>query len=122
MQEIYGVVERYIECWNQADPERRRSLIEDVWAADASYTDPLADVRGREAIAAVITAARQQFAGLVFSLGGPVDANHNQARFTWHLGPDGGEPLVIGFDVAVLDAEGRISAVHGFLDQVPAAA
>ena len=122
MQEIYGVVERYIECWNQADPGRRRSLIEDVWAADASYTDPLADVRGREAIDAVIAAAQQQFGGLVFSLAGPVDANHNQARFTWHLGPHGGEPLVIGFDVAVLDADGRISAVHGFLDKVPAAA
>ena len=122
MQEIHGVIERYIECWNQADPRRRRSLIEQVWAADASYTDPLADVRGREAIDAVIGAAQQQFPGLVFSLGGPVDANHHQARFTWHLGPDGGEPLVIGFDVAVLDADGRIRAVYGFLDKVPAAA
>ena len=118
MQEI---IERYIECWNQADPQRRRSLIESVWAADATYTDPLADVRGREAIDAVIGAAQQQFPGLVFSLGGPVDANHHQARFTWHLGPDGGEPLVIGFDVAVLDADGRIHAVYGFLDKVPAA-
>jgi hypothetical protein len=27
---------------------------------------------------------------------------------------------VAGFDVAVLDASGRISAVHGFLDRVPA--
>jgi hypothetical protein len=122
MQETYGVIERYIECWNQADPERRRSLIEELWAVDASYTDPLADVRGREAIDAVIAAAQRQFAGLVFSLGGPVDANHNQARFTWHLGPRGGEPLVVGFDVAVLDADRRIRAVHGFLDKVPAAA
>jgi hypothetical protein len=118
MQEI---VEQYIECWNQTDPERRRSLIGEVWAADASYTDPVADVRGRAAIDAMIAAAQQQFAGLAFSLGGPVDANHNQARFTWHLGPHGGEPLVIGFDVAVLDASGQIQAVHGFLDQVPAA-
>jgi hypothetical protein len=29
---------------------------------------------------------------------------------------------VIGFDVAVLDAESQISSVHGFLDKVPAAA
>jgi len=34
----------------------------------------------------------------------------------------GAEPLVIGFDVAVLDASGQIQAVHGFLDKVPAAA
>jgi hypothetical protein len=52
-------------------------------------------------------AAQQQFAGLTFTLGGPVDANHNQARFTWHLGPDGGEPVGIGFDVLVLDSAGR---------------
>jgi SnoaL-like domain len=119
---MQDIIERYLECWNQTDPELRRGLIEQVWAADASYTDPLADVRGREAIDAVIGAAQQQFGGLVFALGGPVDAHHNQARFTWHLGPDGGEPLVIGFDVAVLDASGQIRSVHGFLDQVPAAA
>ncbi len=119
MQEI---IERYIECWNQTDPQQRRTLVGAVWAADASYTDPLADVRGREAIDAVIGAVQAQFPGWAFSLGGPVDANHNQARFTWHLGPDGGEAIVIGFDVAVLDGDGLIGAVYGFLDKVPAAA
>jgi hypothetical protein len=29
---------------------------------------------------------------------------------------------VIGFDVAVLDADGQFASVHGFLDKVPAAA
>ena len=119
MQEI---IERYIAAWNEADPGRRRSLIDSVWAADGSYTDPLADVRGRDAIDAVIAAAQQQFPGLMFSLGGPVDANHQQARFSWWLGPAGGEPVVIGFDVAVLEAGGQIGAVYGFLDKVPAAA
>ena len=59
----------------------------------------------------------------MFRLGGPVDANHNQARFTWHLGPStAASRMVIGFDVAVLDASGQIRSVHGFLDKVPAAA
>jgi hypothetical protein len=119
MQEI---IERYIECWNQTDPSRRRSLVDAVWAEDAIYTDPLADVRGRAAIDALIGAAQAQFPGLVFSLGGPVDGHHNQARFTWHLGPDGGEAIVVGFDVAVVDASGHLAAVRGFLDKVPAAA
>jgi hypothetical protein len=119
MQEI---IERYIATWNETDAERRRALIEEVWAADGSYTDPLADVRGRDQVDAVVAAAQQQFPGLVFRLAGPVDANHNQARFTWHLGPSGGEPLVVGFDVAVLNGEGQIRSVHGFLDKVPAAA
>jgi hypothetical protein len=29
---------------------------------------------------------------------------------------------VIGFDVVVLDGDGKIASVHGFLDKVPAAA
>ena len=116
MQEI---VERYIASWNETDPEVRHGLVGDLFAADASYTDPLADVRGRDAIDGLIGAVQQQFAGLVFSLGGPVDANHGQARFTWNLGPAGGEPVVVGFDVAVLNAEGQIASVHGFLDKVP---
>jgi hypothetical protein len=116
------IITRYLDAWNETDAAARHSLVASLWAADGSYTDPLADVRGPDAIADLMGAAQQQFAGLVFTLGGPVDANHNQARFTWHLGPDGGEPVVIGFDVLVLDSAGRIASVHGFLDKVPAAA
>jgi hypothetical protein len=122
MQEI---IERYIAAWNETDPRLRRSLVDELWAADASYTDPLTEVHGRDEIDATIAAVQQQFPGWVFRLGGPVDANHNQARFTWHLGPDPstrGEPVVIGFDVAVLNDHGQICSVHGFLDKVPAAA
>ena len=116
MQEI---IERYLAAWNETDPARRRSLVDALWAEDGSYTDPLADVRGREAIDGLIGAVQQQFPGLVFTLGGAVDAHHGQARFTWHLGPGGGEPIVIGFDVAVLNGGGQIGSVYGFLDKVP---
>ncbi len=115
MQEMQGVIERYIATWNQADPRVRRALIDELWAADGSYTDPLADVHGRDEIDATIAAVQQQFPGLVFRLGGPVDANHNQARFTWHLGPVNGEPIVIGFDVETgIDGDDRfpISGCH----------
>ena len=116
------IIDRYLAAWNETDPEARRALVGSLWAADGSYTDPLADVHGPDAIAALIGAAQEQFAGLAFTLGGPVDANHNQARFTWHLAPYGAEPVVIGFDVVVLDGGDKIASVHGFLDKVPAAA
>ena len=119
MQEI---IERYIAAWNETDPERRRTLVDSLWAADGSYTDPHADAHRREEIEGLIGAVQEQFPGFVFTLGGPVDGHHNQARFTWNLGPSaGGEPVVIGFDVAVLDSGGQIRSVHGFLDKVPAA-
>jgi hypothetical protein len=113
------VIARYLACWNQTDPVARRTLIDEVWAADAEYTDPMAQARGRDAIDATIGAVQEQFPGLVFSLAGPVDAHHRQARFTWGLGPEGAEPLVIGFDVAATDENDKITTVLGFLDKVP---
>jgi hypothetical protein len=50
-----------------------------------------------------------------------VDGHHDQARFTWNLGPAGEEPPVVGFDVAELDADGRIQRVLGFIDKAPVA-
>jgi hypothetical protein len=83
------------------------------------YIDPLAEAHGRDAIEATIGAVQAQFPGFVFSLAGPVDAHHRQARFTWGLGPEGAEPLAVGFDVAVTDEDDRIVTVLGFLDKVP---
>ena len=88
-------------------------------AFDGRYVDPLAEVTGRDQFDAVIAAAQAQFAGMTFRLAGPVDAHHDQARFTWHLGPDGADAVVIGFDVAQRDADGRLALVLGFLDKVP---
>ena len=117
------LITRYVDCWNETDPEARRKLIDGTWAADASYIDPLAEAHGRDAIDATIAAAQAQFPGFVFTLAGPVDAHHRQARFTWGLGPEGpegAEPLIVGSDVAVTDDDGRLVTVLGFLDKVPA--
>jgi hypothetical protein len=118
MQEM---VERYLAVWNETDAARRRKLVDELWAEDGSYTDPLADAHGRAEIDGLIGAVQQQFPDFVFTLGGPVDAHHDQARFTWHLGPEGTEPVVTGFDVAVLNGGGQIRSVYGFLDKVPSA-
>jgi SnoaL-like domain len=114
------VITRYLDCWNETDPVARRKLIDEVWSADAEYTDPLAEARGRAQIDAVIAAAQSQFPGLVFTQAGQVDAHHRQARFRWALGPEGEESLVEGFDVAVIDEQNKITTVFGFLDKVPA--
>ena len=115
-------VDRYLAAWNETDPTARLAAVTEVFSADVRYTDPLVDVRGAEALAATIGAVQAQFPGFVFRPAGPADAHHDQVRFTWELGPEGVEAPIVGFDVAVLDADGRISTVLGFLDRVPAAA
>ncbi|MEU8165566.1 nuclear transport factor 2 family protein [Micromonospora sp. NPDC049004] len=116
-----ALAERYIAIWNETDPARRRTEIADVWASDARYVDPLTVAEGRDAIDATIAAVQGQFPGMTFRLAGPVDGHHDQLRFTWELGPDGVEAPVVGFDVAVLDGNGQLRQVLGFLDRVPVA-
>ncbi|MEU0472430.1 hypothetical protein ACFW5S_30570 [Streptomyces olivaceus] len=55
----------------------------------------------------------------MFTQVGEIDAHHRQVRLRWGLGPEGAEPVVVGFDVLVLDESGRIRDVRGFLDKVP---
>jgi hypothetical protein len=116
-----NLVERYLAAWNETDAAARAKAVAEVWTEDATYTDPLADVAGHAGIAAVIEGAQGMFPGFVFTAGKVYDAHHGIARFTWHLGPAGEEPVVIGFDVVELAGDGRISKVLGFLDQVPTA-
>ncbi|MEU8615828.1 nuclear transport factor 2 family protein [Actinoplanes sp. NPDC048791] len=122
MSDFDIVVQRYLAAWNETDPQSRRAAIEEAFTADIRYVDPLAAVEGHAALDGLIGAVQAQFPGWAFTPGGPVDAHHEQARFTWHLGPAGEKPVVIGFDVAELGADGRIRTVLGFIDQAPAAA
>jgi hypothetical protein len=113
------LAEKYIAAWNETDPSVRHALIGEIWAEDSRYIDPLAEVTGRDEGIELVAAAQAQFAGMTFRLAGPVDAHHDQARFTWELGPDGDAAVVIGSDVALRDAGGRLALVLGFLDKVP---
>jgi hypothetical protein len=50
-----------------------------------------------------------------------VDVHHDRVRFRWKAVPDGGEePVAAGTDFGVLASDGRLRAVTGFLDQMPA--
>ncbi|HET8523004.1 MAG TPA: nuclear transport factor 2 family protein [Thermomicrobiales bacterium] len=120
MTNVNAVIDRYIDAWNESNPAARMALIDETWTEDAVYIDPLVAASGREAIAATIGAVQEQFPGFTFRLAGQPDSHHNLARFTWELAASAeAVPLVVGFDVAVLSEDGRLRAVHGFLDKVP---
>jgi hypothetical protein len=122
MTTFENIADAYIAAWNARDAAERERAVAAAFAPGATYTDPLADVAGREAITELIGGAQQQFTGWTFRLSGPVDGHHGQARFTWALGPDDAEAPVVGFDVVTLDDKGLITSVLGFLDRVPTAA
>jgi len=112
------VAQRYIAVWNETDPERRRALIEESFAPDAHYLDPLMAGRGHAEVDALIAGVQQRFPEFRFALIGKPDGFGDQVRFSWGLGPDGADAPIKGTDFAELH-EGRLKSVTGFLDQIP---
>jgi hypothetical protein len=115
-----ALVDDYIAAWNERDGEARKSAVAAVWADEGRYVDPLADVTGLNEIDDLIGAVQTQAPGHVFRLLEEPESHHNFVRFGWELVPEsGGEALAIGRDVGRTNADGRLSAVVGFLDKAP---
>jgi hypothetical protein len=112
-------VTAYIDAWNATDPGERAALLDRLATDDVRYVDPLADVTGRDGLGGVIGAAQQQFPGMRFTLVSGPDAHHDVVRFSWGLGPEGAEPVVVGTDSVLLAEDGRFALVTGYLDKVP---
>jgi hypothetical protein len=117
MQEL---AERYLDTFNETDPDRRRALLAAVYTEQAGYTDPHVELSGTDQIDAFIAQVQESMPGLRFGLHGPVDSHHGQARFQWHAGTAEQPKALIGFDV-IVTTEGRIERVYGFTDAEPAA-
>jgi SnoaL-like domain len=121
MTDAETIATRYIACWNARDPQRRRDLLAALWTEDATYLDPLMRAEDRDGVGALIEGVQARFADFRFALTGRADGHADRLRFSWSLGPEGGEAVVEGTDFAELAADGRLRAVTGFLDRVPPA-
>lgn len=117
-----ALIDRYIDIWNETDAGKRRELIARTWTEDARYLDPLMSSEGHGGIDAMIQAVQERFPDYRFVLVGATDSYQDRLRFSWALGPAGGPAVVKGTDFATVAADGRLQAVTGFLDQVPAGA
>ena len=122
MTDPTDIAARYVACWNERDPARRRALVAALWAEGATYRDPMMAAEGHDAIAALIEGVQARFPAFRFAPAGRADGFAEVVRFAWTLGPERGEAPIAGTDIALLDVEGRLRAVTGFLDRVPDAA
>ena len=114
------VASRYIDLWNERTPSRRREILNQNWTADARYVDPLMSGDGHDGVDALVAGVQQRFPDFKFRLIGEPDGFGDHLRFSWGLGPDGGDSPIKGTDFALL-SDGRIRSITGFLDQVPGA-
>ena len=119
MYDANHIITRYLASFNETDADRRRELLDELYRSNSTYTDPHVDLRGPEQIDSFIAQTQERFPGFTFTLGGAIDAHHEQARFQWNAGPADEPDRYVGFDVIVTDG-GRIRSVYGFMDTAPA--
>jgi SnoaL-like domain len=120
MTDHKAVANRYIDLWSERTPSRRREMLNQNWTTDAKYVDPLMSGEGHDGVDALVAGVQQRFPDFKFRLIGEPNGFGDHIRFSWGLGPDGGDTPIKGTDFAVL-SDGRIRSITGFLDQVPAA-
>jgi hypothetical protein len=113
------IADRYIAVWNETDQGRRRALLAEGWAENATYVDPMMAGEGRERIGELIGAVHAQFPGFRFKLDGRADGHGDKVRFSWTLGPDSAADTIKGTDFITVE-DGRLKSITGFLDKVPA--
>jgi len=121
MPDFQTIAERYIQLWNEREPQLRQRLLEQDWSQGASFTDPMAQVAGHSDINTLISNVQSRFPEFRFKLTTPANGYGEHLRFSWGLGPDGVEPIIEGSDVVSLK-NNRIDRVVGFFDKLPAQA
>ncbi|MEZ0168194.1 nuclear transport factor 2 family protein [Microvirga sp. TS319] len=121
MTDAAAIATRYISLWNESDSQCRKARLTELWSENGTYLDPLMQGHGHDQILDLIEGVHRQFPGFRFALVGQPDGYGNQVRFSWQLGPEGGDGPIKGTDFATLE-NGRLATVTGFLDQVPTVA
>ena len=118
------VVLAYIEAWNTPDEQARRDLLDRCWADEGTYTDPISEVRGKEALVAHIgrflsERPSRRSTGHRIPIGSGVDHHHGMIRFTWVMLDPKGVSVFQGLDVGEFAADGRLRRIIGFFGPPP---
>jgi hypothetical protein len=107
-----------LEVFGERDSERRKSVINDIYAENCTFFEADDQIVGHDALNAKVGKILEEAPGFVFRLAGPAEVNHDVGRARWHFGPNGIAPVVTGMDVAVFK-HGRICSLYTFLDKAP---
>jgi len=111
---IERAIATYCAAWNETDPAKRDAILREVWAEDATYTDPTVHTVGRKALVDHITAVFVRYPDSSIVMTSKVDTHHGLARFAWKKVLADGTSLPEGIDFAEVGADGRIKRIIGF--------
>jgi hypothetical protein len=114
-----SVVDRYARAWLETDPTARRALLDECWAVDGVYCDPLGRVTGRDGLADHIAGFQAGQPGARLEVVTGVDEHDGYVRFGWRLRAPDGSVALEGTDFGELDGDGVLRRIIGFFGPLP---
>ena len=118
MTTIPPAFDHMLAAWNERDPAKIRSHLEQALAPEIHFVDPSIETRGLDEFEANVRDFRSRLPDARCSRASGVDAHHDLYRYAWEI-HRGDELLLAGFDVARVDAAGRVVQVLGFFGPLP---
>ena len=110
-----SLIDTYCLAWSAPTEAERARLLEAVWSAEATYTDPTVHARGAAELLAHISAVVARRPGAKVVRTSAVEQHHGIARFAWRVIEASGNELPEGLDIAFISADGsRIERIIGF--------
>lgn len=122
MAALERVIGIYCAAWNEPDPDQRDRMLQQVWAADATYTDPTVHLVGRRELVRHIDNVLTRYPGSSIVMTSALDAHHGVGRFAWKKVLADGSSLPEGVDFAEIDGDGKLSRIVGFFGPLAPAA
>jgi hypothetical protein len=114
------LVDIYFAAWNESDADKRAKLIEQCWAEDGLYCDPVANGRGRDALSGFIAGMHAQQPGARIVVTSGIDQHHEQIRFAWAFEDKDGKRAIEGIDIGEVADDGKLARIVGFWGAPPA--
>jgi hypothetical protein len=107
------------DVFGENDPARRRAAIDEIFAEDCVFYDPMGGVyRGRDEIDRVAGAIRATHSDFQYRPVAKPEEVGNAGRVRWVEGRPGEAPAVAGTDF-IIARDGRIAAIYLFFDKLP---
>ena len=113
-RELLRTIDIYCAVWNEPEEQRRRALLNSVWSANATYTDPTVVANGAEELLAHINTVRARRPGASIARTTALDEHHGYVRFGWRVAQSDGSLLREGIDIAEVSDSGKIRSMLGF--------
>jgi hypothetical protein len=114
-KQIKAIIEKHLNLWNERDKNKRKKILNDIYAPDIEMVDRHFVARGRDQIDAFIADLQKKSPDFRFSHAKPVDTHHNIARMYWQVGNAAHPAAVTGMDFFVVE-NGKVKKLYVFVE------